>query len=231
MKRCPDCGQTKDLEEFPPAKKRSDGRASYCKTCMRARSKASYRKRAAALGRTVREYEAAPPEGLLRCRDCGEAKPLEDFPRNKNYKSGRHPYCKPCHNARGKESKDRLHGGSSYYHRRARYGLEVGEFEEMLLDQGDLCAICRVAPAEHVDHDHETGEVRGILCFNCNGGLGQFRDRVDILLNAIAYLERGKAWQRVIMCTDVFQLPSPLPAPAASPTSSALQHLISSRRG
>jgi hypothetical protein len=44
----------------------------------------------------------------------------------------------------------------------------------MLAVQGGLCAICRAAPAAHVDHDPETGAVRALLCFNCNGGLGQF---------------------------------------------------------
>ena len=46
----------------------------------------------------------------------------------------------------------------------------------MLAEQGGLCAICKSAPAAHVDHDHATGAVRALLCFNCNGGLGQFKD-------------------------------------------------------
>lgn len=58
----------------------------------------------------------------------------------------------------------------------------------MLAEQDGLCAICREAPAEHVDHDHKTGRVRGLLCFNCNGALGQFRDRADLMLRAVAYL-------------------------------------------
>jgi hypothetical protein len=46
----------------------------------------------------------------------------------------------------------------------------------MLLTQGGICAICKGAPAARVDHDHVTGAVRALLCFNCIGGLGQFKD-------------------------------------------------------
>lgn len=61
----------------------------------------------------------------------------------------------------------------------------------MLTAQGGLCAMCREAPAEHVDHDHASGRVRGLLCFNCNGALGQFRDRTELMLRAVAYLGNG----------------------------------------
>jgi hypothetical protein len=67
----------------------------------------------------------------------------------------------------------------------------------MLAEQGGMCAICREAPAEHVDHDHVTRRVRGLLCFNCNGALGQFRDRTDLMLRAVAYLRRGE-WAELI---------------------------------
>jgi hypothetical protein len=99
-----------------------------------------------------------------------------------------HCYCKECNNRRSRESRERLHGGSRHYHLKHRYGIGADDFDRMVAEQGRLCAICGRADPEHVDHDHETGEVRGILCFNCNGGLGQFRDDVDALRSAAAYL-------------------------------------------
>ena len=128
-----------------------------------------------------------PP--MKRCRDCGEWKPLEEFPRNKRLKDGRHTYCKPCHNTRGRETKERLYGGTRHYHLKHRYGIGADDFDALVVQQGGVCAICGRETPEHVDHSHDTGAVRGILCFNCNGGLGQFRDSVDALVSAAAYLQ------------------------------------------
>ena len=130
--------------------------------------------------------QGLPP--LKRCPDCGVAKPLDQFPRNKSSRDGRHAYCKPCHNARGKESKQRLYGGSRHYHLMRRYGIGAADFDQLVEKQGGVCAICGRAEPEHVDHSHATGEVRGILCFNCTGGLGQFRDSIDALRAAVEYL-------------------------------------------
>lgn len=66
----------------------------------------------------------------------------------------------------------------------------------MLREQDALCAICHKAPAAHVDHDHKTGAVRALLCFNCNGGLGQFRDDPVVLRAAADYVEEHARRQR-----------------------------------
>jgi hypothetical protein len=126
---------------------------------------------------------------VKRCPDCGELKPLSEFPRNKRTKDGLATYCKPCHNARGRASRDRV-GGSRQYHLKRRYGIGAAEVEALVLAQGGVCAICGKPSPEHVDHDHATSRVRGVLCFNCNGGLGQFHDDVDRLTAAIGYLDR-----------------------------------------
>ncbi|MGR6996992.1 endonuclease VII domain-containing protein [Yinghuangia aomiensis] len=70
-----------------------------------------------------------------------------------------------------------------------------------------LCVICLVARAEHVDHDHETGRVRALLCFNCNAALGQFKDRPDALRRAAAYLE-GIVWNPTRVAPGVYRVPS-----------------------
>ena len=67
----------------------------------------------------------------------------------------------------------------------------------MLEEQAGLCAICKTAPAVHVDHDHATGAVRALLCFNCNGGLGQFKDSPEALHAAAYYVAFHTARQEV----------------------------------
>lgn len=77
-----------------------------------------------------------------------------------------------------------------------RYGLTYDEYKNMLLSQNDLCAICGNFKSHsrewHVDHCHETGLVRGILCHHCNLLLGNSKDSIDILKKAIKYLEKSK---------------------------------------
>lgn len=74
-----------------------------------------------------------------------------------------------------------------------RYGITVEEYAEMLAGQGGHCAICPRTPEENgkllsVDHDHETGEVRGLLCQPCNLALGHLEDH---LYSVLEYLSGG----------------------------------------
>lgn len=208
QRQCRDCGEWKILDDFHSSLRRPGGRGSYCKPCFNERAKASYARRIAAQeGRAVRQGVAVP-EGHKSCADCGQIKPLSDFPRNRSDTTGYATYCKPCHNSRGRESKARLYGGSREYHLRRRYGMTQEDFEMRLAWQGGVCAICGAPDPEHVDHDHEFGNVRGILCFNCNGGLGQFKDNEQSLARAIEYLKET-ACQLVLVHPGVYQLVSP----------------------
>lgn len=84
---------------------------------------------------------------------------------------------------------------------RSNYGLTVERYDEMLAQQGGLCAICanppkpdgnRAASRLVVDHDHETGQVRRLLCNNCNRALGYFGDDIATLTSALHYLTLWK---------------------------------------
>jgi len=208
-RRCRDCGKWKPMEQFLASGKRPCGRGSYCEDCFNARSRAGSVKRIREThDRDVRSIREVP-DGHRYCPDCGSTKPLADFPRNHGSGTGYAAYCKPCHHARGEESRDRPHGGSRESHLRRRYGIGQVAFDELLAAQEGRCAICGAADPEHLDHDHRTGWVRGILCFNCNGGLGQFRDSPELLAGAITYL-KGTTWQRVLIHPGVFQMCSPM---------------------
>jgi hypothetical protein len=75
-----------------------------------------------------------------------------------------------------------------------KYGIGSEEFNRMFQEQGSVCAICGTEQPDGkrpfmVDHDHTTGKVRGILCNNCNMGLGWFKDKEEYLTKAIEYLK------------------------------------------
>lgn len=74
-----------------------------------------------------------------------------------------------------------------------KYGLSTGDYERMLAEQGGRCAVCRALPATvlNVDHCHETGLVRGLLCGTCNRALGQASDNPQLLRKLADYVERS----------------------------------------
>jgi Recombination endonuclease VII len=113
--------------------------------------------------------------------------------------------CKTCHNQQVRESKVKTSGGFRNYHLMRRYGISELEVRQMLDRQMGVCAICLAAPAGHVDHDHTSSEVRGMLCFNCNGGLGQFKDDPERLQRAIDYL-KGARWHTLREASGVYLL-------------------------
>lgn len=80
-------------------------------------------------------------------------------------------------------------------HLRAMYGIGEFEYQELLVRQGGRCAICRQDnPSGRrlvIDHDHHSGQVRGLLCDHCNTGLGMFHDSPQRMNAAIQYLSRA----------------------------------------
>jgi hypothetical protein len=81
------------------------------------------------------------------------------------------------------------HGNDSNYKRYKKYKLTQDDYVRMIADQQGCCAICHSEPSMLVvDHDHATGVVRGLLCRNCNLGIGLLRDDIDLLRSAVQYL-------------------------------------------
>ena len=79
-------------------------------------------------------------------------------------------------------------------HLRRRYGITPEDYDGLLAHQQGVCAICGATEPGgrgrfHVDHCHDEGIIRGLLCANCNQGLGKFKDDPTLLTSAIAYLE------------------------------------------
>lgn len=112
-------------------------------------------------------------------------KSLNEFYKAGTYKSGQPKYAGRCKSCWGSWNEDsRL---------RRTYGITLDEYEAMAASQGGVCAICRrpsqIARSLTVDHCHETGRVRGLLCHNCNLGIGHFRDCSEALTSAITYLK------------------------------------------
>src|SRR5215218_10646111 len=120
-KFCRDCGDYRPVSEFSKNARSRDGLAFYCRTHLAERSLRSRESR-----RTKPRVYRQPPEGLVVpdghkwCADCDRVLPLADFVRTVRTKTGYHAYCKPCHNKRGHESREKM-GGSRTYHLSRRY--------------------------------------------------------------------------------------------------------------
>lgn len=143
-----------------------------------------------------------------RCPRCGLLKPLEAFASHRAMRDGLQCYCRPCAaeylSTRCKACRA-IEGRAG--HLKRSYGVTEEERDLMIAAQGGLCGICQEAPPEHVDHDHQTGKVRGVLCFSCNAALGQFKDRPDVIRRAAAYVE-GNLWNPTLVAQGVYRQPS-----------------------
>lgn len=77
---------------------------------------------------------------------------------------------------------------------RKNFGISLEDFDAIILAQGGVCAVCRQPFRHkrhpHVDHCHTTGKIRGVLCSQCNTGIGMLRESALIMHSAIAYLDR-----------------------------------------
>ncbi len=116
-----------------------------------------------------------------RCPLCETVKPAAQFYLSNTNKDGLHGWCKECSDRRTVENE-----------RKRLFGVTPEVFEAMSTGQEGKCGICKTVPSEtfHVDHCHQTGRVRALLCRRCNLLIGSVDDSPQLLQTAIAYLTR-----------------------------------------
>lgn len=144
------------------------------------------------------------------CTKCLISQGIEQFAPHRNYKGGRTTWCRSClskqaskwsiekapkrrenDNARNKRKPEQKQNAKF----KARYGITLEKFKEMSTKQNDKCLICEKHKSLNknsklfVDHCHVSKKVRGLLCDNCNKGLGVFQDNPALLLKAVEYLK------------------------------------------
>jgi hypothetical protein len=160
MKHCRICGELKPLEAFYRATGMRDGHRNECKACFQAGQKAKYNS-AEAVAR-VKRWQERNPERLAAYR------------------------------AEYRNRPERKRAMRDLYYRR-NFGITADDVDALLAGQGGKCAICGDEPARaegwHVDHDHETGRIRGVLCQRCNHGIGLLDEDPARLRVAADYLE------------------------------------------
>ncbi len=180
MKQCKQCGQVKPLEAFYRASGMRDGHRNECKRCNLAAKRQRYQSDPEAAKARVKRWQQENADRVNAYRRVRRTEP---------------------------EVKRAERAG----HLKRKYGITIGQYETMVESQGGGCAICGTPPTNgaslHVDHDHDTGRIRGCLCFKCNNALGDLGDSVDILLRAALYM--GPARKETALIRRLAELPGP----------------------
>lgn len=139
---------------------------------------------------------------MIKCSTCKENKKPEAFDSNKCRGNGRANECKACRSGRAKKRDPKvrhvqyLKNKKQHQERSLKklYGISLEKYDALRIKQNFSCAICGRHETEFnraldVDHCHDTGKIRGLLCTSCNNGVGRFKNDIILLQKAIEYLE------------------------------------------
>lgn len=174
-KTCNKCNITKPLDEFYWKNKSRGYRDSRCKKCRYEIQK--------------ERYNEPEMSGERVCVWCNISQPIENFTPSKRNTGGRERACKNCRwIKRDKEA----HKTSGRRHTLMRnYGITLEDYRTLEIQQDYKCALCNKTPKQKlaVDHCHETGRIRGLLCHSCNTSLGKLGDSVESIERVLRYLK------------------------------------------
>lgn len=174
-KKCSKCGENYPIEMYSFRSDTNKFRGQ-CSMCHKGYHKSTW------LKGMLSEYMYSI--GIKECSKCGSNLPIEEFTIDKHTKTGLASNCKDC--KRDSVDKDVMRLRVLKY----RYGAtddNIRDFE--LIDKCEICG-SDFNGRKCFDHDHNSGDYRGALCYNCNIGLGSFMDNTDSLGSAIKYLKR-----------------------------------------
>ncbi len=180
MKTCKKCNTEKEDSQFRVYKTYTAGLCIQCEN--------EYKKdwrRFRQKDNKFYERERLLQEGKNRCVRCEEIKPLDEFNKSNHVKTGYHNTCKSCQSVRNRQALVKK-----------LYDVTLDDLHLHLENHEWKCNICG-SDIRHkkqcVDHDHDTGQFRGILCDACNRGMGLLKDDPNTLLYALSYLkDHGK---------------------------------------
>lgn len=126
------------------------------------------------------------------CTKCGKEFPAttEFFFKDKRTKDGLQYFCKKCAYKRKQEWRKENRESARKTHLKHRYGITIEDYKELYNNQNGMCKICGTRyDILYIDHNHKNDKVRGLLCSNCNAGLGMFKENKLILIKALNYLK------------------------------------------
>ena len=133
-----------------------------------------------------KELEKLEAENTKYCTICKKVKPLFEFNFNSSGRKFADPYCTKCRKLKSEKTTILR-----------TFGITLKEYDKILEKQDGGFKICgtkipRGSGRFHIDHNHSTGKIRGLLCSSCNVGLGHFKDDIETLAKAITYLVESK---------------------------------------
>lgn len=130
-------------------------------------------------------------EGYKRCSKCRADKPTEEFWKDSSRHDGLNHHCNTCSSAKFKKWKDEHPEHVKSHRLKARYGIDRTEYFKIAEEQNNLCKICNRKRKLFVDHCHDTGKIRGLLCQKCNSALGFLDDDVSHVRSMLEYMENS----------------------------------------
>lgn len=213
MKACNKCGETKPTTEYYAARGNKDGLNNQCKVCLLAYFAKRYAANPEPAKRRARAWRLADPDRYKErkkkqyrankkahqagCKRWAEANKERRAATDKIWRENNKERKSAMDKKYQRENADRLRIQSRASHLKRKFGITIERYDELLAAQGGVCRICSTdqpggpdkAASFAVDHDHNSGAVRGILCFACNTAIGLFKESPEILNNAADYLE------------------------------------------